>query len=324
MLFSPVALLLLSTAHAALGDRLDDAKRGDFFTFFGWVESGRDGSVRSYEVKPEAQFHAYVKLRITVDATDHITGYALDLDRQFLAVSGGVFAADLANSFVREAYPRTVDAISRDPAWSGAVDNSVLTATGGAVSLDNSGGWLHLVAPGAASTAPAAAIPPAGSDDLFLTAADLPGMQMTQDSRHAGADPGDAPYAAHHGQGGGMAVWMAEGDAPAWRLVDIVWVFPSADDAKGFHQEDLARNSEGAPEILGAPKIGDECRVYGGTRMQPLLGADMTDYYYIFRTGRVVHKLYVAESPNVAAGTLKAADVAAIAARVQVRSAGFR
>lgn len=134
---------------------------------------------------------------------------------------------------------------------------------------------------------------------VFLEAQDLPGdIKMTQDTRcHLPLDPGDDAFARHCGFCSGLALWQGRFDQTIFRLVDIRWVFPTKKEAQAYHVERLLANSEGQPEIPGAPLAGTDCRVFGGTI--DVRGTPLTHYYYIFRVQNVVVKLYVAQGPDV-------------------------
>lgn len=137
--------------------------------------------------------------------------------------------------------------------------------------------------------------------NLFLDVNDLPGMERVQDSRLRGTDPHDGAFLQCRGLYSGMAVWMAQESAPVWRLVDIRWVFPTDMDAAAYHQATLNVNGEGEALVQGAPVVGQECYVFGGAKVDYALyqitgmTTSITQFYYVFRAGRVVVKLYIAE-----------------------------
>ncbi len=143
---------------------------------------------------------------------------------------------------------------------------------------------------------------------LFLEKQDLPGdVNMTQDTRrHLAIDPGNQAFAKHCGYCSGLALWEGGFDQAILRLVDIRWVFPTEKEAQAYHAERLLANSEGQPKIPGAPAVGTDCRVFGGTL--DIRGTPLTHYYYIFRVHNVVVKLYIAQGPNVN-GTDKALTI---------------
>jgi hypothetical protein len=136
--------------------------------------------------------------------------------------------------------------------------------------------------------------------ELFLAAEDLPGgMRMTQDSRMSGVDSSDSAFPQYRGEHTGFAVWIGQNNAPIWRMVDIRWVFPTEADAAAYHQATLQVNSEGDPSISEALPSGSDCYVFGGSIPDPLFGLVLTRFFYIFRVGRVLVKLYVAEGDEV-------------------------
>ena len=147
---------------------------------------------------------------------------------------------------------------------------------------------------------------------MFLEAQDLPGdIKMTQDTRcHLPRDPRDDAFAKHCGFCSGLALWQGGFDQTILRLVDIRWVFPTEKEAQAYHAERLPANSEGQPEIPGAPLAGTDCRVFGGTTN--VRGTPLTHYYYIFSVQNVVVKLYVAQGPDVI-GTEKALTLKKVA-----------
>lgn len=152
----------------------------------------------------------------------------------------------------------------------------------------------------------------------YLEQDDLPGMSLVQDSADAGPDPGDYAFAACDGLGSGLRAWMAPETGPVWRLVDIRFVFPDAARASAYHAERLLANSELNPPVPDAPPVGEECRVFGGTRPVPMAGIEMTTWFYVFRVGRVVVKLFVAQGPD-SVQPLQVGHVEAIARRIVAR-----
>jgi hypothetical protein len=120
--------------------------------------------------------------------------------------------------------------------------------------------------------------------------------RWVQDSRLHRPDDSDDAFARLHGRQTGLSVWLAAPDQPIWRIVDIRFEFDSASDAAAYHQTRMRANSEGKPEIPDAPAVGENCHVFGGTDSVQLGGntISMTAYFYIFRVGRVVAKLFVA------------------------------
>lgn len=153
---------------------------------------------------------------------------------------------------------------------------------------------------------------------MFLEKHDLPGnVRMTQDTRcYLPLDPREnAVFARHCGYHSGLALWEGGFDQTIWRLVDIRWVFPTERDARAYHKATVHASSEGQPKVSGAPAIGTDCAVFGGTTN--ISGKPLTHYYYIFCVQNVVVKLYVAQGPDVVAPDkrltpAKVADIARI------------
>src|SRR5215813_4813477 len=107
--------------------------------------------------------------------------------------------------------------------------------------------------------------------DLFLQDEDLGlPMNLVQDSRLQGPDPADVWFPKYQGILTGMSIWLGSTSEPVWRLVDIRTVFPTEWQASAWHAEAMAYNSEGMPQVDGAPPVGQECRVFGGTNPAPL------------------------------------------------------
>ena len=135
-------------------------------------------------------------------------------------------------------------------------------------------------------------------DALYLDSNELPpGLQVFQDSREEGPDPGDFAFAARDGVHSGSRVWMGDTADTIWQLVDIRFVFPDAERAAAYHAERLTANSEGSPPV-GAPLVGEECKVFGGIHSAPESGVEMTAYFYVFRVANVVVKLFAAQGPG--------------------------
>jgi hypothetical protein len=144
---------------------------------------------------------------------------------------------------------------------------------------------------------------------LFLEADDLPGLHLEQDYRLRDADPYDEAFARCHGLRTGLNEWMGADISRLWRAVDVRWVFPTEKDAIAYHLATLQINSEGDPVVDGAPKAGADCYVFGGTISdqlfdmvigEPGAASATTRFFYIFRVGRVVVKLYAAEGGQAA------------------------
>jgi hypothetical protein len=172
-------------------------------------------------------------------------------------------------------------------------------------------------------TEPVVGVDEAGYLALFLEQPDLPAMERVQDSRLQGPDAGDDAFSHHGGISAGFQAWMAQSDAVVWRLVDVRWVFPSAADAAAYHRETLRPNAEGHPAVPGAPLVGVDCVVHGGTDATPIDPTiTMTAFYYLFRVRNVVVKLFVAQGPALPADALTPAAVAPLADRIRRRLDG--
>jgi hypothetical protein len=158
---------------------------------------------------------------------------------------------------------------------------------------------------------------------LFLGPAELPSnLVLVQDSRMNGPDRGDAAFRGYGGLYAGMAIWMGAGEDAIWRLVDVRWVFTTDTFARAYIEATLKANAEGQPEIPDVPKVGSDCHVFGGTRFEPTLKKDLTQYYYIFRVGRVVVKIYTAQGPVVKGIILKPEGTGALAEKAAAKIRG--
>ncbi|MBI2527573.1 MAG: hypothetical protein HYY95_17435 [Candidatus Rokubacteria bacterium] len=177
---------------------------------------------------------------------------------------------------------------------------------------------------GGNASAPAAEVPGRTTYlAMFLEPSDVPpGMRRIQDSRDKGPRAGDLAYAKHGGEQAGLAIWMGAPGTAVWRLADIRWLFATDTGAAAYHRATLGVNSEGYPEVPSAPKVGSECRVFGGTRFEPALSRNLTQYFYIFRVGRAVVKLHVAQGPAVEGVMLTPGLVKPIADKAAARIRG--
>lgn len=147
-----------------------------------------------------------------------------------------------------------------------------------------------------AKPAAAGAQSPSPIDKTFLTASDLgPRYKLTEE--HYG-NLGDQPkaFAKFKGQHSGIKVFQGPLDSPIQRVVDIRWVFPDAKLAQSF-LDGSPEIAEGQPPWKDFKPVGSSCRVHGGLNMVALRrkAGVMHHYYYIFREGRCVVKLYVSE-----------------------------
>ncbi len=106
-----ICLILMASppAFARLGDRLADAKKTDFFTFFNLGETGRSEGLQEGRTvvtfKPRAgDFRELVMVNVTVDPQDRIVAMGLLLNRSFVDhKTNGIFARDIARSMLRAA-----------------------------------------------------------------------------------------------------------------------------------------------------------------------------------------------------------------------------
>jgi hypothetical protein len=153
---------------------------------------------------------------------------------------------------------------------------------------------------------------------LFLTEEDIGGkMYMEQDTRLQGPDTVEVAFPKYQGLFAGFACWMAGVDQPVMRVVDIRWVFPTCWQASAFHAAQLDINSEGNPPLLDALPVGEECRVFYAKIKMPQFV--LRHFFYIFRLGRVVVKLYCAQGFEAPVNSLKIEQVAQIARRIEKR-----
>jgi hypothetical protein len=154
--------------------------------------------------------------------------------------------------------------------------------------------------------------------ELFLDSDDLPGMIRDRDLRIQPPDDADDVFVRLGGIRTGRVIWMGDRGAAIWTLIDIRWVFPDEEAATLYHRERLEFNSEGQPLIPDAPAVGQECAVYGGTVVRDNVGVEvvLTWYYYLFRVGTVVVKLFACKGVEAPEGALIPAHVAALAERV--------
>ena len=337
-----VVIALASSASAQLiGSRLDAAQKTDLFTFFNLTEDGRapDGAhVRAtFKTSAKSPFRPLMRVELQLTGNDAVSAAQVALSREFINSKNGVFARDLAKSFLKaaltdaqmSAHAGLFDAIrrpgSKAPAGPDAAAYAVFLGKSRAATITLDNGELSFVNQAGPDGKPELLIrvgprpDTSAHDALFLKAADLPGMRHTQYSQNQGADSKDTAYSANGGTAGGMSVWVGKNDDAVWRLVDIRWQFPTEAAARAYHQAAERANSEGQPAVKGAPQVGSECKVFGGTSTHPALGVEITHYYYVFRVGKTVAKIYVAQGPGAKSGALTAAHVAAIAKKAASR-----
>ena len=162
---------------------------------------------------------------------------------------------------------------------------------------------------------------------LFLEDNDLPaGLKQVQDARNKGPDAGDVAFEKQQGKRSGFAAWLAERkDAVVWRVVDVRFVFPTADAASEYMAASWPRLAEGATESKDAPKVGNECRVFGpeNAQLKKLaklgLASDLRAYAYVFRKQNVVVKLFVCQGPELAEPVLQPETIVPLAEKIVAR-----
>jgi hypothetical protein len=98
------------SAEAGVGGKLEAAKQADFFKFFGLVEDGpraNEGRLTVVNFRPRVEkFRRLVSLTVKVAGDDSIREMSLALERSFVDDrADGIFARDIAKSFLREAVP---------------------------------------------------------------------------------------------------------------------------------------------------------------------------------------------------------------------------
>lgn len=161
----------------------------------------------------------------------------------------------------------------------------------------------------------------------FLDQEDVgPSLQWAQDSRISVPDPDDQAFARLHGSYTGLSAWQAGFEQTIWRIVDIRFLFGNQEDAANYHRERLEANSEGHPPLPNAPAVGEDCSVFGGTESLQVgdMAVTLTAFYYIFRVGRMVVKLFVAQGQE-ATDSLTPERVVPLAERIvyRIRTAGI-
>jgi len=132
---------------------------------------------------------------------------------------------------------------------------------------------------------------------LFLDDADLPGFRRGADRGAANPHRADRAYAQHAGLSTGALEWLGDEAAAIYRVIDARWAFASARDAKAYLDSPatqlLARDGLGNPAVL---QIADGAHAWGGS----VPGGGVRQCL-LFRVGRVVAKLDVAEGPGAPA-----------------------
>src|ERR1700733_5369357 len=132
----------------------------------------------------------------------------------------------------------------------------------------------------------------------FLDKADIsPTIARSRDSRNAGMEPDDALFEQLHGRHAGFSFWMDGQEKVLGQLFDIRFYFNTTADAREYFEQKLEFLSESDPEVEDAPKVGEDCFVFGGECDRTLQGQTirMTNYCYVFRIDLFVVKLYAAQ-----------------------------
>jgi hypothetical protein len=162
----------------------------------------------------------------------------------------------------------------------------------------------------------------------FLDQTDVdPSLRWVQDSRIGRPDPDDEAFDRLHGSQSGLSVWLSDVGSAIWRMVDIRFLFNTPAEAATYHRERLQANSEGKPPLSEFPAVGEDCHVFGGAESIATTGAVsicMTSYYYVFRVGRVVVKLFAAQGQE-SAESLRPEHLRPLAERIveKVNAAGL-
>jgi hypothetical protein len=135
-------------------------------------------------------------------------------------------------------------------------------------------------------------------EKTFLGEDDLPGMKLGQNSKGMGPDKGDDAYAKLGGKFTGLAIWNPAKEGTEVnhmsRIVDLRWVFPDAASAQAYEKDQLKAMAEGMEPVKNAPKVGDDCYVFGGV-LNLGLGDPLRNYIFVFRKNNVLVKFYACE-----------------------------
>lgn len=135
----------------------------------------------------------------------------------------------------------------------------------------------------------------------FLTAEDLPGMELREDNRDThtefnpdGVPPDDPDYKELGGTDYGLTVWegKAKEKAKIDRMVEIHFVFPDAAAAQKYLRKRVAHLAENMPQVKDAPKVGEQTLLVGGLTKNPFLGSSDYHYIFLYRVDRTLIKLY--------------------------------
>jgi hypothetical protein len=99
--------LLPADGSAQVGRKLEEVRGEDFWTFFNLQPTGAVEPGAAVEFRPAAgAFRAMVKVTAALDGEGTIQGMELALSREFVDdAANGVFARDIARSFLRAALP---------------------------------------------------------------------------------------------------------------------------------------------------------------------------------------------------------------------------
>jgi hypothetical protein len=82
------------------GERLEQARQTEFFSWFHFEETGRTGKIVHFKPSGE-KFRSLVTLNLTIDSSSRLLGAELILSRSFIdSARDGMFARDIAKSFV--------------------------------------------------------------------------------------------------------------------------------------------------------------------------------------------------------------------------------
>lgn len=101
----------MNEPECLLGSKLENARNTDFFTWFCLEQTdsmGVAGPRTTHIFKPSGEkFHELVTVRVSINAEGHIDRLELILARSFINDRReGIFARDIAKSFLRSATPR--------------------------------------------------------------------------------------------------------------------------------------------------------------------------------------------------------------------------
>lgn len=143
---------------------------------------------------------------------------------------------------------------------------------------------------------------------LFLTSGEVPaGLESMGEPTLQAAEQGDHIV--------GVAIWLnPNNDTKIAALLDTRYVFGTEQEAKTWLDNNHSRLGDGYSLVKGAPKVGQDCRVYSGSK------DGVSSYMYLFRVGQIVMHMFVTQGKG--AGSLKAKDVAPYAKTAAARLNG--